>query len=227
MLSTRFRSSRTPRVVDQDLQRLGRDPLERPIVLSRELGDELPDQNRDVLAPLPQRWQVDAEDIEAVVQVRPKPSFLHPVAQRLVRRGDDAHVDGNALRAAHTRDLALLQHTQQLDLRRDRHVADLVEKQRPRVRELEASDAPLGRAGEGALFVAEQLTLEKGLGQRADVHGDERLVAPRTQPMDRPRDELLAGAALALDEHRARHRGDLLDLHEDLTDRLGLPDETR
>ena len=122
------------------------------------------------------------------------------------------------LRAADARDLPLLEHAQQLHLRRQRHVADLVEEQRARVRELEAPDATLGRAGERALLVAEQLALEQRLRQRPAVHGDERLVAPRTEPMDRARDELLARAALALDEHRARHRRDLLDLHEHLAD---------
>ena len=76
-----------------------------------------------------------------------------------------------------------------------------------------------------ALLVTEQLALEQRLGQRPHVHGDERLAPTRTQPVNRARHQLLAGAALALDEHGARHRRDLLDLDQHLANRLGLADQ--
>jgi hypothetical protein len=82
-------------------------------------------------------------------------------------------------------------------------------------------------AGERALLVAEQLALEQRLGERAHVHGDERARAPRRQAVDAARDQLLARAALPLDEHRARHRRVLLDLHEHLPDRLALAVQPR
>ena len=52
-------------------------------------------------------------------------------------------------------------------------------------------------AGERAAHVPEQLRLEQRFGDRAAVDGDER---PRRAPavrVDRARDQLLAGAALA------------------------------
>src|SRR2546422_11195418 len=58
-----------------------------------------------------------------------------------------------------------------------------------------------GRASERALLVAEQLRLEQRLGQRRAVHRDERAATPRRAPVDGAGDELLARAALALDEH--------------------------
>ena len=64
------------------------------------------------------------------------------------------------------------------------------------------------RAGERALDVAEQLGLEQRLGDRAAVDGDERLVGARRQVVQRARDQLLAGAALAGDEHRGLGRRD-------------------
>ena len=101
MLSTRFRSSRTfpgHGYSTRISQRLGRDALERPVVLSRQLRDELPDEDRDVLAPLAQRRQVDAQDVEPVVQVRPEAALLDALAERIVRRRDDADVDRDGLR---------------------------------------------------------------------------------------------------------------------------------
>src|SRR6185503_5918845 len=67
------------------------------------------------------------------------------------------------------------------------------------------------RAGERALLVAEQLALEQRLGERAAVDLDERAVRALAQPVDRARDQLLAGAALARDEHGRVARRDLLD----------------
>jgi hypothetical protein len=57
-------------------------------------------------------------------------------------------------------------------------------------------------AGERALGVSEELALEERLGDRAAVDRDERLVATRRLGVDGARQHLLAGSALAHDEHR-------------------------
>ncbi len=63
-------------------------------------------------------------------------------------------------------------------------------------------------AGEGALDVAEERRLDQGLGDGAAVDGDHLLVAARAVGVDEARAQLLAGARLALDQHRHRARGD-------------------
>ena len=55
----------------------------------------------------------------------------------------------------------LLEHAQELDLHLGRELADLVEEDRPAVRELEAADAPGDGAAEGALLVPEELGLDQ------------------------------------------------------------------
>ncbi len=70
-------------------------------------------------------------------------------------------------------DLALLEHAQEPELHRRRHLADLVEEDRAAVRLLEEALALAGGAGEGAARVAEQLGLEQRLGERAAVLGHE------------------------------------------------------
>ena len=58
------------------------------------------------------------------------------------------------------------------------------------------------RAGERAALVAEQLGLEQVLRNRRGVDRDERPRRARAVPVQRARDELLAGARFAGDEHR-------------------------
>ena len=106
------------------------------------------------------------------------------------------------LRAAEPLDLPLFQHAQQLDLHVERQVADLVEEDRRVIRQLEASDLSRERAGEGALLAAEQLALDERRGNRRAVHAHHRPPAARAQLVDLGREELLAGAGLAEQQHR-------------------------
>src|SRR6185295_9169419 len=62
---------------------------------------------------------------------------------------------------------------------------------------LEAAEARLSGAGERTALVAEQLRLLQRGRDRGAVDGDEGTVAARPTAMNRARDELFAGAALA------------------------------
>jgi hypothetical protein len=95
----------------------------------------------------------------------------------------------------------LLQHAEQLHLGLDRELPDLVQEDGAAVGELEAPDAPLERAGEGALDVAEELALDETgrHGAAVDLHEGAR--AARTGVVDGPRNQLLASPGLARDEH--------------------------
>ena len=132
---------------------------------------------------------------------------------------DDPHVDLHRLRRADRPHLLLLQHAQQLDLQRQRHVADLVEENGAAAGRLEQPLVVGGRASERTLDVAEQLRLEQLLGDRAAVDRDERLAGARAGPVDGARQQFLAGAALAEDHdagvaagHQARFAQDRFHL---------------
>ena len=58
------------------------------------------------------------------------------------------------------------------------------------------------RVGERAARVAEELALEERVGNGRAVDRDEGAVLAAAAHVDRAGDELLAGAALAVDEHR-------------------------
>src|SRR5207245_8943408 len=120
-----------------------------------------------------------------------------------VRRRDDAHVDGHGQARPERRDLALLDGAQELRLQRKRNLRHLVEEERPALGGAEHAVMVVDGAGEGAAPVTEELAVEQRLRESGAVDGDERLPGERPALVDRTRDELLAGAALAADEHRA------------------------
>src|SRR5947208_481584 len=97
--------------IHEDLQRVGGDALEVAVVRLRELGDERADEERDIAAPLAQRRKVNREDIEPVEEIVPEGAEGHRFFQRLVGRGDHAHVHVNRLGAAHAEEGPVLEHT--------------------------------------------------------------------------------------------------------------------
>src|SRR5207253_3832887 len=66
---------------------------------------------------------------------------------------------------------------------------------------LELADAPAVGAGEGALFVAEQLAFEQVLRDGSAIEGQERRLGSRAVLVDGAGDQLLAGAARTGDQH--------------------------
>ena len=100
-------------------------------------------QQRDVLAPLAQRRRLRSGTRSDGNRGPRETGRAAPPAEVAVGRGDHADVDRAGALLADALELALLQHAQQLGLQLERHLADLVEKQRAAVGQLEA---PGGRA---------------------------------------------------------------------------------
>src|SRR5438876_2551035 len=177
----------------------------------RGRGEEVLDQERQVLDPLAQPRQRDRDDVQPVVQVLAEASRLHLGLEVLVGGREDAHVDLERAVAADPLELALLQNAQDLGLRLRPHVADLVEEERPAVGDLELALARRDRPREGALLVTEELALDQLARERRAVHLDERLRAPGAVVVERVGDQLLPCAARAADEDRqigVRHLAD-------------------
>ena len=83
----------------------------------------------------------------------------------------------------------------------------------PRLRQFEASDALRDGAGERALLVAEHFAFQQAGGNGGAVELDEGGLPPRAQVVDGARQQFLAGAGFAVDQHRGiggRHRLHLL-----------------
>ena len=123
--------------------------------------------------------------------------MLDAILQIEIRGGDEADVHRRRSIGADGLELARLQHAQQLRLKIERQVADLVEEAGAALREPEAAFLPPVGAGERPLLVAEQLGLEERLGDRAAVERDERLAPAVAQAMHGLRHELFSGSGLA------------------------------
>src|SRR5207247_3935686 len=84
----------------------------------------------------------------------------------------------------------------------------------PSVDHLNAADTPDNGARKPALHMAEGLPLDEARRDGAAVHLHERPAAAGAPIVDRARDELLAGARLARDEHGRVGGRDLVDFAE-------------
>ena len=158
------------------------------------------DEKRDVLASLAQRRQVHAH-LEAREEVGAECVVV------AVGRSDEAQVDAPRVGVAQDEALSFVEDAQHLGLSVPRELADFVEEQRPAVgRPDEARASGHLRAGV-APEIAEELRghqrLRDGLGVGRD-HGPAG--SPRVV-LDERCGELLARAALALDEDVIAHRG--------------------
>ena len=119
----------------------------------------------------------DVEDLQPVEQILAKVAALDRLPQVAVGRRDHPDVRLQHAGAAEALELALLQHAQELGLRRQAHLADLVEEQHAAGGQLDLARLGLLRAREGAALVAEELGLEQLLGERRAVQGDKRAAA--------------------------------------------------
>ena len=122
-------------------------------------------------------------------------------------------------------DLPLLDGPQQLGLQVEPQVADLVEEQRAAGRQLEFSQLLLVGPRERAALVPEQRALDELVRNRRQVDRDERRVAAPRLAVQQPREQLLAGPALAEDQHRRRQLRDLLHEIDDVADRAARADQ--
>jgi hypothetical protein len=118
-----------------------------------------------------------------------------------------------------------LQHPQPCDLRLQRQRADLVQEDRPPVRQFEAPDCLRRGPRERAALMAEQLALKQGGGQGGAGDCAQRPLPARAEVMDRPGHKRLAGPGLAQHEHGGIGGGHLLDQAQDLLEGSTAPDD--
>ena len=115
------------------------------------------------------------------------------------------HIHPARLRAAHRPHLLVVEKAQQRRLQVQGQLAYLVEQQGAAIGTGDQADAAVAaRTGEGAADMAEQFGLEQLIRQGAAVHCHEG-PAPATGLVGVAGQQFLAGAGLALDQHRHAH----------------------
>ena len=117
-------------------------------------------EGRNVFTPLPKRRELQGEDaysIEEILPETPRGDFDSEIS---VGGGKEPHIHGARPVITDALELPLLQHPEQLCLVCEWNLCDLVEKQRPAVRMLEAADPVPQGARERTFDVTEELALE-------------------------------------------------------------------
>ena len=118
-------------------------------------------ENEDIVEPLAQRRHADGHYRETEVEVLAETAAIHLALEIAVGRADDANVHLARARLPDPADLARLERAQELRLKLDRQLADLVEEDGPAVGRLECPDAVAVGAGEAAANVTEKLALDE------------------------------------------------------------------
>jgi hypothetical protein len=132
-------------------------------VLAQKVDDERP----YVVPALGQGRQVQADDIESVVEGLPKTSSGDLVEQIITRRRDQATIHADCAGRAQSLDFALLNYEQQPHLHAERQFRYFVQKQAVPARGLDQPLAGFGGAGAGAFFVTEKFFGQQFLLQGA------------------------------------------------------------
>ena len=162
-----------PPILSQQAHRLRRDLGHRQAFRRAIRSDKQVCEKRNVFRPIPQRRDVDHDDVHAVVQIFSKRTGLHERFKRSFRRGDDPHVQHGRRVASYAPYFLFLYHAEQFPLQGGREVSDLVEEAGALVRLLEQALAGRYRPGKRASLMPEQFGFQQGFGQGAAIDRNE------------------------------------------------------
>src|SRR5215471_630266 len=117
-----------------------------PQVLASRVGvapNEILYEQWNIFRSLPQRRNLDWEDIQPVEEILAKGSRRDGGLQITIRCRDQANVYLDRMIAPHPLEFPLLQHPQERDLHFHRKFADLIQEERPAVSRLKPPQASL------------------------------------------------------------------------------------
>jgi hypothetical protein len=178
--------------------RQGRQGIEVPI-----FPQEVLDHGFEVRRPLPQRGDLDRQNLEPVVEVCSELSLFHHCMQVPIggRNDPDTHRDLSIF--ANTKHAVLLQEAQEHGLHAIVQLANLVEEEDPTFCGTDQTFPIVMRAGECASPVAEKFALRQACTDCAAVDSHEWSVASlEIKLMDRMGEQFLPGPRLTRDQDR-------------------------
>src|SRR6266404_8381418 len=118
-----------------------------------------------------------------------------------MRSCDQADINFVRAVTAEPLEFLLLQDAQQLRLKFERNVADLIKKERALVRRLKASRFLRDRSRERSFFMTEQFTLQEPKRNCGAIQFHKSTFPSAAQIVDCTRDEFFAGPRFAQDQH--------------------------
>ena len=90
----------------------------------------MPRQEQHIPRSLAQRRHLNRKHIQPVIQILSKRPILHRYTKRPIGRCNHAHIHSDLITTPHGTNASLLQNTQQTHLHIQRHIPDLIQKQR-------------------------------------------------------------------------------------------------
>src|SRR5271154_5001973 len=181
-------------------------------VLSAELLQEFLDEKRDVFLAIPQRRDVERDDVEAIEEVFTKVAAGDLLFKVFVRSSNDADIDMDRVRRSNGEKALLVERAKDFGLCLETHVADFIEEESSAIGTFEGSAFFAGAAWDSSVTVAEEFRFDVVFGDGGTVEFDEGTVFAEAFGVHRSTDELLARAGFAVDENASVGRGHQLDL---------------
>ena len=140
-----------PAMLGEDLERFARDRDS-----GAESAGEGDGQVFQVTQAIAQGRKLNGKNGQAVIEVFAKLLLRDTLLQVGIGRRDYADIDFEVLVPSKPLDLALFEEPEDFALQREGHIADFVEEERASMRRVDAPDARLYGAGEGALGKTEE-----------------------------------------------------------------------
>src|SRR5262245_16370693 len=157
---------------------------------------------RYILTTLAQGRHPERKHVEPIIKILAEPAFLHELDHVAVGGRDQAEINLYGFFGTDRVDLSRLQGAQQLHLRVEGQLADLIEEQGAAVGLLELADPLVDGARKGSPLVPEQDGLKQVLRDGTAVHSDRGPPFAFALALDGAGDQLLADPAFAFDQDR-------------------------
>src|SRR5215831_3458219 len=135
----KFTNVARPGVCHQHLHCIVAQSFDLGIMFSVEFTDEVLSQQWNVFLAFAQGRQNNRKNGQAIVEVLAEFSVGNRIPWFLVCSRNDAYVKGDFLLSSQSTHFSIFENTQQLRLQRDRHLANLIEKEAPSVGEFKAT----------------------------------------------------------------------------------------
>src|SRR5262249_21386344 len=194
----------------------------RTVESARRVVQEVGCQQPDVLQAVAQWRHLDWKDGQTVIQVAADATGFALLPEIVIRGGDHAHVELALVIFPDALNSLLLQHAQQLALKLEGYLANLVEKDGPVVGQLESPDSISQRPREGSLHVTKEFALEELAWNGGTVNRDQGAIASRASLGNGACHQLLASARLPGNQNRGVGRGYDVDLLQHFVKRRAL-----
>ena len=156
-----------PKVLLKHEQSFFREVLARRAL--RHAGKQKLGQEWNVLPAFAKSRHIDREHGQSVVQIKPEGACGGTLLEVLVRSGNYAHIHAGDLVVANALQLAAFQEAQHLGLKCQRHLSDLIQKERSPMRGFNAAHPRPHSTGERSACVSKELGLQQRLGMAAQL----------------------------------------------------------